>query len=37
MHQTRRGLDIIKIYKTPLIYSVLYFNFGGLGALFGKV
>jgi len=31
-----RGLDIAKIYKTPLIYSVSYLNFGGLGALFGE-
>jgi len=29
------GLDIIKLTKTPLIYSVSRFNLGGLGALFG--
>ena len=29
-----RGLDIIKLTKTPLIYSVSRFNLGGLGALF---
>ena len=29
------GLDIIKLTKTPLIYSVSRFSFGGLGALFG--
>jgi len=30
------GLDIIKITKTQLIYSVSRFNLGGLGALFGR-
>jgi len=30
-----RGVDIIKLTKIPLIYSVSLFNFGGLGALFG--
>jgi len=30
-------LGIIKIDKTPLIYSVSYFNLGGLGALFGGI
>jgi len=29
------GLDIVKIPKTPLIYSVSRFNFEGLGTLFG--
>ena len=29
------GLDIIKLSKIPLIYSVSRFNLGGLGALFG--
>jgi len=29
------GLDIPKFSKTPLIYSVSYFNLEGLGALFG--
>jgi len=29
-----RGLDIENLIKTPLIYSVSYFNFWGLGALF---
>jgi len=29
------GLDIIKLSKIPLIYSVSHFNLGGLGALFG--
>ena len=28
-------LDIIKLSKIPLIYSVSRFNLGGLGALFG--
>jgi len=31
----RRGLNIPKFAKTPLIYSILYFNLGSLGALFG--
>jgi len=30
-----RRLDIPNFTKTPLIYSVSYFNLGGLGALFG--
>ena len=29
------GLDIIKLTKPPLIYSVSRFSLGGLGALFG--
>jgi len=29
------GLDIIKLTKSPLIYIVLRFNLGGLGAWFG--
>jgi len=29
------GLDIIKLTKTPPIYSVSRFNFEELGALFG--
>jgi len=29
------GLDIIKLAKTPLIYSVSRFNLGGIGAMFG--
>jgi len=29
------GVDIIKLTKAPLIYSVSRFNLGGLGALFG--
>ena len=29
------GLDIIKLTKTPLIYSVSRFNLGGVRALFG--
>ena len=29
------GLDIIKLNKTSLIYSVSRFNLAGLGALFG--
>ena len=29
------GLDIIKLTKASLIYSVSRFNLGGLGALFG--
>jgi len=29
------GIDIIKLTKTPLIYSVSPFSLGGLGALFG--
>ena len=29
-------LDIIKLTKTPLIYSVSRFNLGGLGAWFGE-
>jgi len=29
------GLDIIKLTKTPFIYSISRFNLGGLGALFG--
>jgi len=29
------GLDIIKLTKTPLIYSASPFNLEGLGALFG--
>jgi len=29
------GLDIIKLTKTPLIYSVSRFNLGEIGALFG--
>jgi len=29
------SLDIIKLTKTPLIYSVSRFNLGGLGALLG--
>jgi len=28
------GLNIIKLSKIPLIYSVSRFNLGGLGALF---
>jgi len=28
------GFGIIKLTKTPLIYSVSYFNLGWLGALF---
>jgi len=28
-------MDIIKLTKNPLIYSVSRFNLGGLGALFG--
>jgi len=31
-----RGLDIIKINKTPLIYSASYFNLRGLGALWRR-
>ena len=31
------GLDIIKLTKTPLIYSVSRFNLEGLGALFGGI
>jgi len=31
----RGVLDIIKLNKIPLIYSVSRFNLGGLGALFG--
>jgi len=31
------GLDIIKLTKTPLIYSASRFKLGGLGALFGGV
>jgi len=30
-----RGLDIIELTKTPLIYSVSRFNFGGLGVVLG--
>ena len=29
------GLDIMKLTKIPLIYSVSRFNLGGLGAFFG--
>jgi len=29
------GLDIIKLTKTPLFYSISRFNLRGLGALFG--
>ena len=29
------GLGIIKLTKTPLIYSVSCFNFEGFGALYG--
>jgi len=29
------GLEIIKLSKTPFIYSVSRLNLGGLGALFG--
>jgi len=29
------GIEIIKLTKTPLIYSVSRFNLGALGALFG--
>jgi len=29
------GLDVVEIDKTPLIYSVSYFNLGGL-VLFGR-
>ena len=32
-----RGLDIVKIDKTPLIYDDSYFNLGELGALFGGI
>jgi len=31
------ALDILKIDKTPLIYSVSYFNLGRLGAPFGVI
>jgi len=31
------GLDIIKLTKTPLIYSVSHFNLGWLVALFGGI
>jgi len=31
-----RGVDTVKIDKTPLIYSVSYFNFGALGARLGS-
>jgi len=30
------GLDIIKLTKIPLIYTVSRFNFGGLGGMFGE-
>jgi len=30
-----RGLEIIKVTKTPIIYDVSRSNFGGLGALCG--
>ena len=33
----RGGLDIVKLTKTPLIYSVSGFNVRGLGALFGGI
>jgi len=33
----RGGLDIIKLTKTSLIYSVSRFNLGGLGAFFGGI
>ena len=31
----RGGLEVIKLSKIPLLYSVSRFNLGGLGALFG--
>jgi len=31
------GLDIEKLIKPPMIYSVSYFNFGALNALFGEL
>jgi len=33
----RGGLDIENFIKSPLIYSVSYFDLGGLGTLFGGV
>ena len=35
LHSRRRGLTF-NLAKIPLIYSVSYFNLGGLGALFGE-
>jgi len=29
------GLDIENLIKSPMIYSASYFEFGGLGSLFG--
>ena len=33
----QRCLTFYKLSKTALIYSVSYFNLGGLGALFGGI
>jgi len=35
LHVCAGWFDIVKIDKTPMIYSVSYFNLGGLGTLFG--
>jgi len=32
-----RGVDILKIYKIPLVYSVSCFNLGGLELYLGEL